>query len=299
MKLPALALAAVCTLVLAIPLVGGATQATAPDAPLVCGDLGRILATIRSVESGGKYTAQAEGSTASGAYQMIDSAWAYWSAHVGNGGRWPSAHLAPPEAQDAAAAAHVQQILDHYTDVRLVPVVWYYPAAARNPALMDVVPAPDAGNVLTPRQYQTRWFDAYDRTPVDADPTCAAIDAVVAYARAQLGRPYVFGTAGPDTFDCSGLTLAAYRQAGIDLPHSAAIQVTMGTAVPIGGEHVRPGDLVFRRGGDPVKDFGHVGIAISPTEIIHAPRTGDVVRIATIDWSNVQAVRRYVMPPTR
>ena len=158
---------------------------------------------------------------------------------------------------------------------------------------------PGAGNVLTPRQYQTRWLDAYDRTPVDTDPTCTAIDTVVAYARAQLGKPYVFGTAGPDTFDCSGLTLAAYRRAGIDLPHSAAIQATMGSAVPIGPEQVRPGDLVFRRGGDPFKDFGHVGIAISPTEIIHAPHTGDIVRIATIDWNNVQAVRRYALPATR
>ena len=80
------------------------------------GDLQRILATIRTLESGGDYAAQAAGSTASGAYQFIDSSWA-------NYGGYSRAWLAPPHVQDAKAAEHVTAILQrHHGDVSTVPV---------------------------------------------------------------------------------------------------------------------------------------------------------------------------------
>jgi Peptidase family M23/Transglycosylase-like domain len=121
-------------------------------------ELDVVLATVRTRESGGDYTARARGSTASGAYQFIDATWA-------TRGGYARAWQAPPGVQDLKAAEHVQGILDgHNGDVTAVPVVWYIghlPAAGD--AEWDTIPSPGAGNVLTPRQYQQRWLDEYHR----------------------------------------------------------------------------------------------------------------------------------------
>ncbi len=122
------------------------------------GDLGAVLATIRTLESGGDYTARAAGSSASGAYQFLDSTWADYSGYA-------HAWQAPPEVQDAKAAENVRGVLDRNDgDVTAVPVIWYigHLPAAGSPE-WDEVPAPSAGNVLTPRQYQQRWLAEYDR----------------------------------------------------------------------------------------------------------------------------------------
>lgn len=141
------------------------------DTPAVtqCGAAGGpvevVLATIRTLESGGDYTARASGSTASGAYQFLDSSWA------GYGG-YPRAWQAPPTFQDTKAAENVHSILDaHGGDVAAVPVVWYIGhVPADTSAEWDRVPAPQAGNRLTPRQYQTRWLDTYQQL-LAATPT--------------------------------------------------------------------------------------------------------------------------------
>jgi cell wall-associated NlpC family hydrolase len=70
-------------------------------------------------------------------------------------------------------------------------------------------------------------------------------DEVVAYARRQLGKPYVFDTAGPESFDCSGLVLAAYQRVGVPLPHNAAEQARVTRRVYQTGLTLEPGDLVF------------------------------------------------------
>jgi cell wall-associated NlpC family hydrolase len=90
---------------------------------------------------------------------------------------------------------------------------------------------------------------------------------VVAYANAQIGKRYVFGTAGPNTFDCSGLVVAAYRQIGISLPHQTTPLAQRGRAVS--RADLRPGDLVF-------PSSGHVGIYVGGGMIVHAsnPKTG-------------------------
>jgi cell wall-associated NlpC family hydrolase len=100
---------------------------------------------------------------------------------------------------------------------------------------------------------------------------------VVAYAYAQLGKSYVFGAAGPNHFDCSGLTMMAWAQVGVHLAHSSYIQMNEQT-VHIPRSQLQPGDLVFFYGG------GHVGIYIGNNNVIHAPHTGDVVKISSIDW---------------
>ena len=137
----------------------------------------RVLATIRTLESGGDYTARARGATASGAYQFLDSTW------DGYGG-YRHASDAPPAVQDAKASALVSDILQqHDDDVSTIPVIWYIghlPDAGS--VEWDRVPAPEAGNRLTPREYQTRWMAEYERqqAPAPSTTSTTAVDEVVA-----------------------------------------------------------------------------------------------------------------------
>jgi LysM repeat protein len=120
---------------------------------------------------------------------------------------------------------------------------------------------------------------------------------VVAFAYAQLGKPYRFFTAGPSTFDCSGLVKAAYGQIGIEMIHHAASQANYGTAVDIwSGDTIKAGDLVFMSThGDGIN---HVGIAVDATHWIHAPAPGDVVRLAPIPAKGLLTTVRRIIPST-
>ena len=90
-----------------------------------------------------------------------------------------------------------------------------------------------------------------------------AAGKILAYAEAQLGKPYVFGAAGPDAFDCSGLAMMAYRSAGIVIPRTSQAQWAYGRQVP--ASQVQPGDLVFFSGADGTPAApGHVGIVLNP-----------------------------------
>ncbi len=99
---------------------------------------------------------------------------------------------------------------------------------------------------------------------------------VVTYAYSRLGKPYEWGASGPDSFDCSGLTMWCYAQVGIGLPHSSSAQYGVGTH--ISRDNLQPGDLVFF--GNPIH---HVGLYIGGGNMIHAPRTGDVVKVSSVD----------------
>jgi peptidoglycan DL-endopeptidase CwlO len=96
------------------------------------------------------------------------------------------------------------------------------------------------------------------------------------FAMGKLGRPYVWGAAGPSTFDCSGLTMWAYKQVGINLPHFTGSQWNAGTHVS--RSQLQPGDLVFF-----YSDLHHMGMYIGNGKMIHAPQTGDVVKISSLD----------------
>jgi cell wall-associated NlpC family hydrolase len=97
----------------------------------------------------------------------------------------------------------------------------------------------------------------------------------VSYAWAQLNKKYVWGTAGPNTFDCSGLTMMAWKAAGVGLPHNAAEQYH--AIKHVTRSQLEPGDLVFYNG------LGHVGIYIGNNQIIHAPNSRTVVKVSPID----------------
>jgi hypothetical protein len=117
------------------------------------------------------------------------------------------------------------------------------------------------------------------------------VPGLIGLLKQQLGKPYVFGSAGPGQFDCSGLTQYVYKPYGINLPHHAADQAKLGTAVT--ATDIQPGDLVFSDWGDGPNS--HVGIAVSGQQIIDAPHTGAVVRYDTLSPSylrHVTAIRR-------
>jgi len=97
---------------------------------------------------------------------------------------------------------------------------------------------------------------------------------VVGIAMRYLGVPYVWGGASPSGFDCSGFSMYVFAQVGISLPHNAAMQYGMGS--PVGRQFLQPGDLVFFNG------LGHMGIYIGGNQMIHAPHTGDVVKISAL-----------------
>jgi cell wall-associated NlpC family hydrolase len=115
-----------------------------------------------------------------------------------------------------------------------------------------------------------------------ASPTVAApsiappshYGGVVGIAMRYLGRPYVWGGASPSGFDCSGFVMYVYAQVGVSLPHSSYAQYGYGS--PVSQGDLQPGDLVFFDG------LGHVGIYVGGGSFIHAPHTGDVVKISTL-----------------
>lgn len=122
----------------------------------------------------------------------------------------------------------------------------------------------------------------------------SGVTKVISFARAQIGKPYKFNTAGPSTFDCSGLTLAAFATIGISLPHYSGAQMAFGTVVDWTTSAIRPGDLVFLESAPGSGVVSHVGIATSATTWIQAPRSGDVVREGSFSTVRVIGVRRLV-----
>lgn len=117
--------------------------------------IGVAMATTRWLESRNDYRAQSSGSSASGAYQVIDSTWNNYQGY-------PRAVDAPARVQDQFAFEGFVAILKRYgNDVSKIPLAWYYPRAIGNDRLMDIVPVPSANNVLTPREYQAMWMQKF------------------------------------------------------------------------------------------------------------------------------------------
>jgi cell wall-associated NlpC family hydrolase len=126
-----------------------------------------------------------------------------------------------------------------------------------------------------------------------AVPTGPAGSAVAA-ALSKRGRPYRWGAKGPNVFDCSGLTQWAWRQAGVQLGGDTYAQIRDG--IPVPPDQVRAGDLIFPKSSFDRHGPGHVMLAISPTQVVHAPHTGDVVRVAPMPSG---FVARRPVPLTR
>ena len=150
-------------------------------------------------------------------------------------------------------------------------------------------------SVIVPGQIVKLPEGANAAVTTSTPATPSRLQVVLDFARAQIGKPYAFGKAGPTSYDCSGLTLTAFAQVKVSLPHQSLAQSKLGSAVDWRVTGVQAGDLVFTFSTKNQSQISHVGIAISATQWIEAPYTGGVVRISALpSASKIQAVRRVL-----
>lgn len=117
------------------------------------------------------------------------------------------------------------------------------------------------------------------------------INGLLQYGLAQRGKPYVWAATGPDAFDCSGLVQFMFHHFGVDVPRTSQQQARAGQPVDRG--KIQPGDLIFFDWGDGPNS--HVGVYMGNNQLLNAPQSGDVVRVADMSgshWSHVTAIRR-------
>lgn len=155
-------------------------------------------------------------------------------------------------------------------------------AEAEAAARASQTPSPSASPTkTTPKPSATTTTTA----PTTTVPVSGRAGAAVAAAASQIGKPYVYGATGPNSFDCSGLTGYAWKQAGVSLPRTSQGQAGAGRSVPV--SQIQPGDLVIYYSG-----MSHVGIYAGNGKIIHAPRTGSNVGYAPLNSMPVVKVVR-------
>ena len=114
----------------------------------------------------------------------------------------------------------------------------------------------------------------------------SSFSGAVGVAMSELGKPYVWAASGPDSFDCSGLVVYSFAAVGKSLPHSTYALYSMGA--PVSRDQLEPGDLVFFDG------LGHVGIYIGGGQFVHAPHTGDVVKVSSLSEGWYASSRRIL-----
>jgi peptidoglycan DL-endopeptidase CwlO len=162
--------------------------------------------------------------------------------------------------------------------------------AAQQAAQQQTDTGPGSGPTAAPTSPPTPEPSSSPTTPPSppSPPTgppapASGAQAAIAFARAQIGDPYVWGATGPDAWDCSGLTMGAWRAGGISLPHYSVAQYEQST--PISASSLRPGDLVFWGSSSSPSSIYHVALYVGNGMIIQAPRTGrDVEEVSMYYW---------------
>jgi cell wall-associated NlpC family hydrolase len=124
-----------------------------------------------------------------------------------------------------------------------------------------------------------------DAAPAPSAPVSGSAGQAVATALAQVGDSYVYGAVGPDSFDCSGLTMYAWAAAGVSLPHSSSMQAGAGQAVAY--SDMQPGDLVFY-----YSPISHVGMYIGNGQLVHASNPSSPVEVVDVDLMPIASIRR-------
>ncbi|WP_311317313.1 C40 family peptidase [Propionibacterium freudenreichii] len=147
-------------------------------------------------------------------------------------------------------------------------------AAADKAASEQAIAAANAAEIVTGKGVKV--------APNAATAATSAAQTAINFALAQVGKPYVWGAVGPNAYDCSGLTMAAYKAAGISLPRVTYSQMAAGTAVS--QSTMVPGDLIFFYGGE------HVGIYLGNGQVVHAADYGTGVIVGTVSSMPVSSV---------
>ena len=154
--------------------------------------------------------------------------------------------------------------------------------------------------VATPAAAAPSQAPATPSSTTQSTPTTASsssLDTLLSFLNAQVGAPYKFFSAGPTTFDCSGLVVAAFRQVGISLPHQSRALAKLGSPVDWRSGSISAGDLVFTSATDDPDMITHVGIALDSQRWIHAVGHGRTVTIGSLPSdSKIMAVQRIALP---
>lgn len=166
----------------------------------------------------------------------------------------------------------------------IVQALPFTQASAATVSKAPVVATVESAIQFTSKDLQGGNFEALSKGSTKSLTIAEKREAIVKEAKKYLGKPYKYGEDGPNSFDCSGLTSYVYKKAlGIDITRTTSTQVKQGVAVD--KDDLKPGDLVFPHSG-------HVQIYIGNGQVIHAPHTGDVVKIAKL--GEVWKARRII-----
>ncbi|WP_322766598.1 bifunctional lytic transglycosylase/C40 family peptidase [Frankia sp. Cr1] len=254
-----------------------------------CGEVTpAVLAAQLHQESGFNPTAQS-GVGAMGIAQFMPGTWALH----GHGDVWNPADAIPAAARyDCAVAASVASVPGDAQENMLAA---YNAGPGAVLAYAGLPPYPETRNYV--RTILARAQVYGDSVATGAPVSAAAVAPVVAFMRSQLGKAYVWGATGPDTWDCSSLVQAAYAQIGVSLPRVTVDQMRAGPVVS--GVDPQPGDLLFIPGADGTPAApGHVGMYVGDGRVIAAKgaRWG-VVESDLSDWTSIVAVTRPLAGP--
>jgi len=209
-----------------------------------------------------------------------------------------SAADAKTAAEQAAAVRADLQSKQSKLQLQIAVVKSQYTALTPNQrqalAAMPPIPAPPAPEAVPPANdpgvlaAPPDGIPPGDVAPPEAVPGGGAPEAatVIQAALSRIGSPYVWGGSGPNQFDCSGLVMWSFQQAGISLPHSSQALAQGGQ--PVSRDQMQPGDLVTY-----YSDASHVAIYIGDGMMVHASTYGTPVRVAPVDNAPIYNVRRY------
>ena len=225
---------------------------------------------VITTETAAAARATATAATAARAAQLAAQA----TAQVQQAGKQVQAQLAEQRTEVAALDAQQATLLGELADAEQVSLDLVRRQQQAAAAAATETRAEDSRRAALAAPAPAASQDDTGSDPA-ADPAAA-----VRYARAQLGLPYVWGAAGPGTFDCSGLTMRAWERAGVALPHFAADQYAR--SLPVDYSRLQPGDLVFWSHDGTPEGIYHVALYIGDDQIIEAPRTGTVVKVASL-----------------
>lgn len=151
-----------------------------------------------------------------------------------------------------------------------------------NKAINSVVPG--QGNFINPLNSFSNGGSGSLTNSTQRDSNSTQRDKAVSVAHQQVGKPYVYGASGPNSFDCSGLIQYVYNQIGVSIPRVSNVQLSSGSPVNSVSQ-LRPGDIVGYYGG------GHVGVYIGNGNIIHAPESGQNVKIVPVNSMSISSMR--------